>query len=298
MKAQNECLDCLLNQARATAKIAGKNQDECEAIACAIEPILLNLSGETPPEIAISVYAKISKLLDERDPYQEIKRRSILQAKKMVENLKYTDQNTSGNTGYGTDSLYPRLSWAIKVAVLGNVIDYGAQKSFSLKDECERIFETPFALDDFESFLPMLLKAKNIVYIGDNAGENIFDTVLLREMRRLNYKARISYFTRGQAIINDLTLNEARECGMDEVCELVDSGVPSPGFIYDLANKEAQRLYKESSLILAKGMGNFETLEAHKDERLFMLFKVKCDVVARHLGYPLGSFIFMQNLQK
>ncbi|MGP1580390.1 MAG: damage-control phosphatase ARMT1 family protein [Wolinella sp.] len=189
-------------------------------------------------------------------------------------------------------ALREELAWALRIAVLGNMIDYGAQKSFSLEEEKDKIFDTPFARDDFEAFFVALLCARKIVYLGDN----IFDKVLLRSIHRANREAVVYYFTRGGVIINDLTFGEARESEMEELCTLVNSGVPSPGFICNLANKEARELYDEADLVLLKGMGNFETLKDSRYSRPFMLFKVKCDVVAQHLGFPLGSFTFMRAL--
>lgn len=289
MKARSECLLCLLKQAHATAKIAGKSDEEAKAVVLNVAGILPRLDSEqTPPALAVDVYESIAKTLGDRDPYKAIKARSIELAKALVSEL---------DTIESTLSPQERLQKAIRIAVLGNVIDYGASRQFSLKEEAQGIFKTSWACDDSERFFEALKRARNILYIGDNAGENIFDKVLLREMRAINPSARRRYFTRGRAIINDLTFEEAQACEMEGLCELVDSGVPSPGFVYALANAHAREIYDEADLILSKGMGNFEVLESHPDERLFMLFKVKCEVVARHAGYPLGSFVFRQNIK-
>lgn len=284
MKARSECFICLLKQAHATAKIAGKNEEETKGVVLSVASILHSLDPEgAPPLLAVEVYERIGEMLNESDPYAAIKAHSIKIAREMVARL-----------GEIPEELSPceRLAMALKIAVLGNVIDYGAQESFCVQEESKTLFETPWAKEAIALFYEQLLGAKRIVYLGDNAGENIFDRVLLGEMKRLNPQASIHYFTRGRAIINDLTYEEAKGCEMESLCTLVDSGVPSPGFIYALATKEAQGLYDEADLILSKGMGNFEVLEDSKDPRLFMLFKVKCEVVAKHLGIPLGGLVF------
>ncbi len=188
------------------------------------------------------------------------------------------------------------LEFAIRISVLGNVLDYGAQMSFDLEEQAQRILEVPFASFDLESFLCRLKSAKNLVMIGDNAGENEFDEILIIALNLLYPHLEIFYFVRGAEIINDITLSDLKhtDSAIFTLAKVVDSGVMSPGFIESLASAEAKEIYHNADVILAKGMGNFESMEnsAKQDERIFLLFKIKCDVVKNYLQKNLGDFVF------
>ncbi len=96
---------------------------------------------------------------------------------------------------------------------------------------------------------------------------------------------------RGLPIINDVTLEEAKEAGFDTLCTLVDSGVDTPGFVYGRANAQSRRLFDESDLVLTKGMGNYECLSPTHRSNLCYLLKVKCQVVAASLGRDVGDLV-------
>ena len=132
--------------------------------------------------------------------------------------------------------------------------------------------------------------------IGDNAGENEFDEILIIALNLLYPHLEIFYFVRGAEIINDITLSDLKhtDSAIFTLAKVVDSGVMSPGFIESLASAEAKEIYHNADVILAKGMGNFESMEnsAKQDERIFLLFKIKCDVVKNYLQKNLGDFVF------
>lgn len=159
----------------------------------------------------------------------------------------------------------------------------------------QKTINEEFAINDIDKFQNALLQAKTMLFIADNAGENYFDEILLRFIKQY-YDIKITYAVRGKPIINDLTLNDIKEHkSLFEICNVVDSGVPSPGFIYDLANNETKKYFDNNSIIFAKGMGNFECLESIKDKRLFLLFKIKCSVVSEFTGQIQNKLIFLNN---
>ena len=137
----------------------------------------------------------------------------------------------------------------------------------------------------------MLNAAKTLLYIGDNVGEHLFDYLYIEILKQLYPNLEISYMVRGCAIINDVTMKEAKEAGFDKLCHLIDSGVNTPGFVYDRANKASQRLFDESDLVITKGMGNYECLSPTHRKNLCYLLKVKCNVVALSLGKEVGDIV-------
>jgi len=115
--------------------------------------------------------------------------------------------------------------------------------------------------------------------------------MFIQTLKELYPHVEYSYMVRGKPIINDVTMMEAKEAGFDKLCNLVDSGVNTPGFTYDRANKESQDLFDKSDLVISKGMGNYECLSPSHRKDICFLLKVKCDVVAKSLAKEVGDII-------
>jgi uncharacterized protein with ATP-grasp and redox domains len=183
------------------------------------------------------------------------------------------------------------LNALLKTAVVGNVIDLAAEVSFDLHDAIGTVFETPFAKDGSANLRNALETAETLLYIGDNTGEHVFDALAIETLSKLYPALRITYLVRGNPIINDVTMKEALEAGMESVCTLLDSGVPTPGFVYELASQEARKAFEASDVIIAKGMGNYECMTPQRREGICFLLKVKCSVVAASLGREIGDIV-------
>ncbi|MBD3797353.1 MAG: DUF89 family protein, partial [Campylobacterales bacterium] len=180
---------------------------------------------------------------------------------------------------------------ATKIAVAGNVIDLAAEVEFDLHEELENIFHIDFAHNDFKTFAFELENAKSVLMIADNVGEHIFDKLFIETLRELHPEKSFFYMVRGNPIINDVTIKEAKEAGFDTLCNLVDSGVNTPGFTYERATKEARELFDSVDLIISKGMGNYECMSPSHRSNICFLLKVKCNVVANSLGKNIGDII-------
>lgn len=255
-------------------------------------PALENNFEIPPTLLAVLVYDKICQALNDVSPYAQIKLQGIRQARNYKQKfLKSLHEKLSRKA-----NAKEVLEFAIRICVLGNVLDYGAQKQFDLEEQAQKILQSPFAYFDLRAFMSSLESAKNLVVIGDNAGENEFDEILICALKALYPNLEVFYFVRGAEIINDITLLDLKktDSAMLHLAEVVDSGVISPGFLESLACKRARRIYQEADLVLAKGMGNFESMEesARQDKRIFLLFKIKCNVVRDYLQQNLGDFVF------
>jgi len=284
MNMKPDCFACLYNQMLRVSKAL-----ECDE-ACGtklMEESAARIAGldsrQTPPEAAAILYPALSKMLGREDLYARQKEESTQRA---AELLPWVEQRIN-------DAEDP-LDAALRAAVAGNVIDFATEVSFGLEEEIEKIFDADFAIDDKNRFLQRLAGAKRLVVLGDNAGEHLFDKVMIATFTKHFPGLAIDYFTRGKPIINDVTPKEALAICMDEVARVVDSGVDTPGFLYERASDEAKRDYDAADLILAKGMGNFECMESWADERVYFLFKVKCGVVATKIGKEVGNLICKQ----
>ncbi len=280
MLMEPECLLCLYNQTLRAANILDLPKEEKFKVMQNSAKVLSSINvKQTPPEAAAILYPSIAKILNKDDIYRDVKKLSRKRAKEILKRVPQKDN----------------LEDILKIGVIGNVMDFATEVMFDIDKEVENIFTTSFEINDIALFEKELKNAKELLIIGDNAGEDIFDAKMATLIKNKFTNLTIYYFTRGKPIINDITYNEAIEDGLDKEMIVIDSGVDTPGFIYDRANNEAKEVYNRVDLILAKGMGNFETMEGINDNRLFFLFKVKCQVVSKRVGAKVGSIVFKKN---
>ena len=280
MQLRPDCFSCLYDQALRVTKALECDERCAKDMMQEAARVLASIDSEqSPPEAAVPLYERLAQVAGIEDVYAEQKQKIVEHAKPFVVQAKERIQESSNP-----------LTTALRVSVAGNVIDFATQVAFKLEEEFERVFSSPFAIDHQKAFFEELEQAKRLVIIGDNVGEHLFDKLLIQEIKRA-FNLDIYYFVRGKPIINDVTIKEAKEAGLDEVCELVDSGVDTPGFVLDRASKEAKEIFLNADVVLAKGMGNYEVMENQKDKRVYFLFKVKCSVVAGHIGKNIGELI-------
>jgi len=285
MKIEQTCVGCIVAQSERVC-------DAIEADSALREKITAHVNqasehfdfSQTPPEVASDVYEAMAKLAHREDLYAELKAHATARALAFVPALHVTLDNSDD-----------KLTTLLKIAVAGNVIDLAAEVSFDLDEELDKIFHTRFGIDDVALLKTQLSKAKTLLYIGDNVGEHIFDYLAIETLQQLYPDLHVSYMVRGNPIINDVTIKEAKEAGFDTLCELVDSGVNTPGFVYERANLQAQKLFDSADLVITKGMGNYECLSPSPRHNLLYLLKVKCSVVANSLGREIGDIICKLN---
>lgn len=281
MKIDEACIGCIINQSIRVADAIHASESLSNELTTTVTNMSKSFSyNDTPPEIASYVYEKMAEIASKTDLYDEVKEISTKKALSFVPFLQEKLQNSSD-----------KLLTATKIAVAGNVIDLAAAVEFDLQEELEKIFETPFAHDDFDLLQKKLRSAKTVLLIGDNVGEHIFDYIYIQTLQEIYPDINYFYMVRGNPIINDVTLKEAKEAGFDQICELVDSGVNTPGFAYSRANGYSKDLFDSVDLIISKGMGNYECMnDSHRKDICFLL-KVKCGVVATSLKKEIGDII-------
>ena len=281
MTIDEECVGCIVNQSVRVADAIKADKELKQKLTLHVEGLSTDFSyDDTPREIASYVYEDLAKLAEKTDLYDEVKKASTKKALSFKPLLEEKLKNSDN-----------KLLTATKIAVAGNVIDLAAQVEFDLEEELEKIFHTKFAHDDFEVFEKKLKKVKKILVIGDNVGEHIFDYMFIQTLKELSLHVEVYYMVRGTPIINDVTMLEAKAAGFNKLCNLVDSGVNTPGFVYSRATKYSQELFDSADLVISKGMGNYECLSPSHRKDICFLLKVKCNVVARSLGKEVGDII-------
>lgn len=279
MKAESECYLCLLGQVLRTAGVLGLDEPlarELSREACAF------LAGtdfnRTPPEISEDLYSLLARLTGNPDPYRALKRDHIARALKLYPELKNLAHRAPDP-----------LRAALEISLAGNVIDFGANSDGDWLQDGQFLNSGPFGIDDYRPLAEDLKNASRIVFLGDNAGETVFDRLFIEVSGR-----RPVYAVREAPIINDATLEEARDSGLAGVAELVSSGCRAPGTVYERCSSGFKKILEQADLVISKGQGNFECLEQVSGPFYFLL-KAKCRVVSRYIGVPQGSLIIMRS---
>jgi len=175
-----------------------------------------------------------------------------------------------------------------RLAIAGNVIDFGIFTSVDIEGTVKRALQSPLAMDGYQSFRDELSDAPEILYLLDNAGEIVFDRILIETI--LSCGKKVTAVVKGSPVINDCTLEDAVEAGMTLVCEVIDNGSDGVGTIREWTSAPFRKRYAQTRFIISKGQGNFETLR-DPEKTVFYLFQSKCEVVSKELGLSLGSMI-------
>ena len=279
MKATTECIPCYLKQAHSAITALISQEAEVDRLMKRVLPYLKGTSLElTPAENSTVVLREVNKLLNTQDPFYQQKRYCNMIALQWEGEL---------NSYLGRSS--DRLSTAIKLSVVGNVIDLGIKENVDIKAAFGAIFEEGFVVDDSDRLIERVQKGREkVLFIGDNAGEIVFDKVLVKEL--LRYENEVVYVVKGGPILNDALMEDAQQVGMTRLCRVIDTGSDWVGVVEKDSSPELMRAFHQADIIISKGQGNYETLTEMKRE-VFHILKAKCDVIARTLGVRRGEVL-------
>jgi uncharacterized protein with ATP-grasp and redox domains len=284
MIIKRDCYVCIYTQALNITKRLNLDENISSKILREVAGILSKYDiSVTPPEIAKEVYEFIEKSLNNPDPFLKEKRESIKKALELKPILE-EKLNTSENP----------LFDAVKIAIAGNIIDLGVNQVYDLESEIKNIFNMEFRHNDFDELKSKLKNAKTLCYLADNSGENVFDEILIKTIKKLYPEIKVYYVVRGKPIINDVTVKDLEGLEINSLAEVVDSGVGTPGFSLKFANKKSKDIFYNIDVVISKGMGNFEVLFGECGREVFYLFKVKCDVVASACGCKKGDNVILK----
>ncbi len=237
-------------------------------------------TNQPTPVIAREIHAMIREYLKNPDPYKKHKEKSNEQGKVLVNDLKSNVRKSS-----------EPLMLALRYALAGNIIDYGPGHDFDIEQTLRYLENTDFTVDHSYELTNQIKNAEKILYLGDNAGEIVFDKLFIETMDHPN----VTFVTRGSSVINDVTLKEAEEVGMQEVAKVIDNGYDAPSTVLKMSKKAFLDEYESADLIISKGQGNFEGLMYEDDPKLWFLLMVKCQVIGSLLGVKKGNIVVSNN---
>lgn len=290
MKFFNECYPCLLRQVIGTARLLDLNDHQTKVVLHkAMEYLLEDRQNIMPLHIVewinTFIRATFYNGCDTFDPYKELKHHSNLMAR----------HNSTKLEDMVTHSSSP-LETALSIAAVGNIIDFGAKEhgSIDINHEIENMHNLNFSIYHYNELYEKLKVAKNLLYIGDNAGEIVFDKVLIREIKREFPGLDIIFAVRDRPIINDATIDDARIVGMDKEVTVISSGSIYPGTILEETSKEFRDIFESADIVIVKGQGNLESLCDISSVKLFFILRIKCDRIADIIGAKNGDMILLQ----
>ncbi len=286
MKINPECYNCFITQAIRSSRIHTQDNDRILKVTQSVVRTLVDLDHSLPPPIiSEEVYSAIRKNLDVDDPYKDIKKKYNDIALGYAKMAKAKIRNAQD-----------KLLCALKLSLAGNIIDFGGElDDFSIDETINDTIHSGFNINNIEQFRDELDRAKSLVLAADNAGEIVFDKILVETIKELYPKLDIYLFVRGGVIINDVTAEDARYVGFDKLARVIETKRAIPGFWPAFCEGECLDIYNKADIILSKGQGNFETLSEVSDSRIFFLFIIKCRVVAKFLNLKKFSKIFLKS---
>ena len=279
MRMSLKCHECFVRQALLEIEMSGLATGDIEK---AMRNVLRLLSGAdydcTPTRIAYLIHREVEALAGSSDPYLNLKRKSTERMLDMEGELRRRIREA-------VNPLYE----AALIAVVGNVIDYGAKNLFDLGETLDRAREHGFAIDHFEEFERSLEGAEEMIYILDNSGEVVLDRLFMEGVLERCPGLRIRAVVKRDPILNDVTREDALHAGLGAVkgVDIVEQA--GPGWLLP----EELKGMEHADIMISKGQGNFEGLNEYPG--LFLLLIVKCEVVAEFAGVKVGDMIFMYN---
>jgi hypothetical protein len=284
MRTQIPCIECFVKQAASAARRGGADDATVERVMKETLAMLANMDfNVTPPATAEKMYRIIHDLAGNGDPYLQEKRQFNTMAMAMRPQLREIIA-ASANP----------FETAVRLAIAGNIIDFGilTVNESRVEEMVRTCLTCEIDTAAIENMQKEIRKARRILYLCDNAGEIVFDTLLVEQLP----KEKMIAVVKGGPIINDALMDDAKTAGLCDMVEVVENGSAAPGTLLELCSEDFRQRFAEADLVISKGQGNFETLEG-MDKNIFFLFTVKCGVVVDFLKKPFGTAMVVRNMK-
>jgi len=283
MRIYLDCFPCFLRQTLDAIRFVTADTEVHETVVRQVLELMRRTDARrAPPAIGQEIHRMIRQVTGNPDPYRQRKDDSNALAMKLYPQLK--DRIRSSRTP---------LETAVRLAIAGNVMDFGLYSSLGGVDVTETIDKALSADWDpgcLEEFAQAVDDARSILYLGDNAGEIVFDRLLIEELPH----EKVTFVVKGSPVLNDATREDAQTVGLTDLVEVIDNGSDAPGTILESCSAEFRRRFEHSDLIVAKGQGNYECLN-DVDKDVFFILMAKCPVIATHLGCGIRQMILRRS---
>ena len=284
MRTYLDCVPCFIGQALDSARRITDDPGVHERLLRAVLSVASQRRfDQPPPAMGRLIHRRLRELSGQGDPYRLAKQQANRFALQLFPELRRRV----------VQSADPFVS-AAKLAIAGNVIDLGVKSNLTddeIRTAIASAIESRLEGDGVEDLREAVAAAKDILYLADNAGEIVFDRLLIEQMPA----EKVTLVVKGSPIINDATREDAEAAGLTSLIEVIDNGDDAPGTILNQCSPVFRQRFEATDLVIAKGQGNYETLNECCHERLFFLLKVKCAVIARDLGFCVGDMVVREH---
>lgn len=279
MRTYFECVPCFVRQALDASRMVTADAAVHERVLRETLRLVAEMPFDRPPPwLGQRIHKLLRDATGHADPYRDVKRHSNALGLQLYPALKQRVRASAAP-----------FAAAVRMAIAGNVIDFGCRNQLGDGEVLEAVNDAMDGLVDESAVAALrhaLDGAQDILYLADNAGEIVFDRLLIEEMPL----ERVTLVMRGSPVINDATREDAEAAGLDALVQVIDSGSDVPGTILEACSPSFRTRFAECDLVIAKGQGNYETLSGeHQD--MFFLFKAKCPVIARDVGSEVGQMV-------
>lgn len=241
---------------------------------------VVSRSTQSSPEIQRELSKRFAEMFGKTDPFAEEKEISNRTALKLYKQWKPKVVASE-----------KPVDLALRLAIAGNIMDYGASRSFNIHHTIQQVLSAQFAIDHSELLIKKIANATQILYLGDNAGEIVFDRLFIETMGAKH----VVFAVKSGPVLNDVTVHDAKESAITNVATVISNGFDAPSTVLSRCSNQFLEIYRKADVIISKGQGNFEGLIDERDERLFYLMMVKCDAIAEKLQMPVKSFVVMNS---
>ncbi|MBD3266787.1 DUF89 family protein [bacterium] len=283
MRTYFECIPCFIKQTVAVARFVTDDVSVQEEI---IRRMLKTASEinlkDSPPKMGQILHRTVREVAGNSDPYKDIKERFNRFALAMLPDMQKKVEQADDP-----------LEMAVRLAIAGNIIDFGAKMSVEddhIHQAIEESIHDPIDLTAITELKEEAQRARNILFLGDNCGEIVFDQLLLHQLP----KNKITYVVKGSPCINDATMEDAIATALTQLVPVIDNGLDAPGTIVEESSPEFQQRFQQADVVIAKGQGNYETL-SEIPKNIFFILKAKCSVIADHLGCKPNSLVIKRS---
>jgi damage-control phosphatase, subfamily I len=282
MKSESSCFPCFVEQVHSSVLYAMEDDEKRWQVLAEVSQLLPGLRmTDTPAYNSSLMLHMVNELMDVTDPYAAAKKDSNQAALAMVPSLLQKIRAAAD-----------KFETAVRLSVVGNVIDLGIKHEADLNATIDQaLLPDGFARFDYPALKERIAKAQRILYLCDNAGEIVFDRIVMEGLRA--QKKMVVAAVKSGPILNDATMEDAKAVGLDKVARVIDTGSDYVGVVREKCSEMFLKVLDTADLVIAKGQGNFETLD-HLGGRAFFILKTKCPYVARALNVPLNSLVLAQ----
>ena len=282
MKVYLDYIPCFIRQSLDAARHATDDIYIHEKVVRGVLSFVNNMDmNQTPPVIGQKIHLLIKELVGVTDPYRDLKQRFNNLALRL-----YTEMHH-----LIIESNYP-LDTAVRLAIAGNIIDFGVKSTLQeieLEKAISQCLSDKQADMQIESFRRAIDESEDILYLADNAGEIVFDRLLIEQLPT----EKITVVVKGSPVINDATMEDAIHSGLPSIVNVIENGSDAPGTILESCSEEFRNRFKNTDLVISKGQGNYETL-SDVNKNIFFMLKAKCPVISRNIGCEVGKMILQK----